>query len=150
MNATASPEHNISSSSSSSSSYSNSTDILEYEIKRKLPPWVIGLICGIPATYFLCAFLRLLWTAHRTIPSSYGTNQGDEENGGGEGRIEGRGEGAGRGSTRGLGEKDEVIGTFDAHVRDGYHRQEMVTINAILVNKGPSKMEMSELRPFEG
>lgn len=150
MNATTSPAQNI----SSSSSYSNSTEILKYgsaiEIKRKFPALGFGLICGIPIIYFLYAFLCFSWKTYRTRPSSYGTNQGDEENGGGEGRIEGGREGAGRGSTRGPGEKDEVIGTFDAHARDGCRRQEMVTINAILVDKGPSKMDMSELRPFEG
>ncbi|KAF7930007.1 uncharacterized protein EAE97_009604 [Botrytis byssoidea] len=148
MNATTSSAQNI------SSSYSNSTDLLKYglsiEIKRKFPALGFGLICGIPTTYFLCAFLCFCWKTYRTKPSSYGTSQGDEENGGGESRNGGRGERAGRGSTRGLGEKDEVIGTFDAHVRDGYRKQEMVTIDAILVDKGPSKMEMSELRPFEG
>lgn len=148
MNATNLPAQNI------SSSYSNPADILKYgfsvEIKRKFPAWGIAFLCGFPAASFLIGILCLGWQAYRSRPGSYEINQGDEENGGREGRIEGGGEGVGRGSTRGLGEKEEVIGTFDAHVRDGGHRKEMVTINAILVDEGPSKMEMSELRPFEG
>ncbi|KAF7912126.1 uncharacterized protein EAF01_001147 [Botrytis porri] len=83
MNATNSPAQNI----SSSSSYSNSTDVLKYE--RKFPAWGIGPLCGFVGIYISCLFWCVGWEAYRTRPSSYGTNQGDEENGGGAEGIEG-------------------------------------------------------------
>lgn len=78
----------------------------------------------------------------------------------GEGRGESKGEKEMGGENRrrrrsreekhsGSGKKDEVVGISEAYVRDCWQRQEMVTINATLVDKGLSKMEMSEPRSLE-